>query len=109
MSELIELDIPSPKTKPEGTEEVKSGSDGKYVVGDVTVDVRAHQPSLSCLLLQAAYFTNLVSEAVETAESISKRIYNGEPLLSITANNDDYNIDVDDDDVYDNSIDDSAQ
>jgi len=91
---ILELDIPSPKVASESSEEVKrDGSDGKYVVGDVTVDVRAHQPSLSCLLLQAAHFTNLVSEAVEKTESITKRIYNGEPLLSITGDNDDYNFD----------------
>ena len=59
----------------------------------MTVDVRAHPPSLSCLLLQAAHFTNLVAEEVEKTQSTALRIYNGEPLVSVASENDDYTAD----------------
>lgn len=88
---MIELDIPSLNSNTA----VKNKDDklglterGTYVVGDVTVDVRSHPPSLSCLLLQAAHFTNLVSEAVAKTESTAMRIYNGESLHAIE--DDDY-------------------
>ncbi len=89
MTELIELDIPTSKL---GLEQ------GKYVVGDVTVDVRAHPPSLSCLLLQAAHFTNLVAEVVDKTESVARRIYGGEPLQA-AMESDDYT----DDDMFSSS------
>ena len=99
MSELIELDIPYSNLKSDNPEEAKLTPvealelEGKYVVGDVTVDVRAHSPSLSCLLLQAAHFTNLVSEAVEKTEMTARRIYNGEPLVAVASENDDFTLD----------------
>jgi hypothetical protein len=89
---LIELNIPSPIANSEENNREDPGLHklGKYVVGHVTVDVRAHPPSLSCLLLQAAHFTTLVAEAVEKTESIAKRIYNGEPLVVVMDETDDY-------------------
>ena len=94
---MIELDIPSLNQLPnnEGNIEDDLLEQGKHVVGDVTVDVRAHPPSLSCLLLQAAHFTNMVKEAVEKTETTSKRIYDGESLLTLAMENDDYTADED--------------
>ena len=91
---MIELDIPSASTNSGETkgEDSKLLEQGKYVVGDVTIDVRAHPPSLSCLLLQAAHFANLVSDAVEKTESRAKRIRNGESLNEVIEN-DDYTLD----------------
>ncbi len=71
-------------------EEIKNGV---YTVGGVSVNVRAHPPSLSCLLLQAAHFTTLVTEEVEKTESTAYRIYKGEPLVNVAAENDDYTTD----------------
>jgi len=96
LSELIELDIPPavdnqaspPKTS--SNEQFELLEVGKYLVGGVTVDVRAYPPSLACLLLQAAHFAKLVKEAVEQTETTANRIFGGESLAAVTEEDDDY-------------------
>lgn len=91
LTELIELEIPAHET--DDSDNHDETQRGIHTVRDVRVDVRAHSPSLSCLLLQAAHFKNLVEEEVEKTESTAFRIYNGEPLVNVAAENDDHTAD----------------
>ena len=84
LTELTELDIPL-----SGSYDDKTDVElGKYTVGDITVKVRSQSPSLSCLLLQAAHFTSAVSAAVKKTETMVMKAYNGEPIMSVTIEED---------------------
>ena len=110
LGELIELEIP---TNPDDDEK-KDGDDdhdndsrtksisfagvtssglGKFIVGDVTIDIRAHPPCSACLLLQAAHFAQLVKERLLHTDETVSRIYGGETLSSINQSKDDQNDD----------------
>ena len=96
LRELNELDIPNDaKVDNETPTKARRGSlprveilgAGEIAVGDTHVNVREFPPSLACLMLQAAHFTQLVNEAVEQTESLSKRIFNGESLSAVNDEN----------------------
>ncbi len=95
LRELNELDIPE-DTSSSSEEKVDSPKKvgilprveilnaGKIAVGDTQVDVRQHPPSLSCLMLQMAHFSQLVNEAIEETNATTERIFKGETLASVT-------------------------
>lgn len=97
LSELYELDIPEESSsesdaaapsKVGSLPRVKLLGAGKIAVGDTNVDVRQHPPSLACLMLQTAHFTQLVNEAVAQTESSVQRLFNGETLATVTEESD---------------------
>uniref|UniRef100_A0A7R9W467 Exocyst complex component n=2 Tax=Pseudictyota dubia TaxID=2749911 RepID=A0A7R9W467_9STRA len=82
LGELIELNVPPDPKK--GEEKEGSPSAGVFTVGDHTINVRDHFPALSCLLLQAAYFSSFVDKSVRQADNSTQRIYNGESVSAVT-------------------------
>lgn len=95
LGELNELDIPEDTSGPEKKVDdtpKKAGSlprvqvleAGKIAVGETHVDVRQYPPSLSCLMLQMAHFSQLVNEAIKETDSSVQRIFNGETLSAVT-------------------------
>lgn len=89
LNELNELDLREESFNNEnevkdcGYPRVKVLGPGKIAVGNVSVDIRDHPPSLACLLLQAAHFSQLVVETVEYTESTIERLFSGESLASM--------------------------
>lgn len=89
LNELNELDIPEEpfthkkEEKDCGHPRVKILGPGRITVGNADIDIRDHPPSLACLLLQAAHFSQTVLETVEYTESTVQRIFSGESLSSM--------------------------
>jgi hypothetical protein len=85
LGELLELNIPE---DPREAEKVDRSARyhrqpvGTYNIGGSAINVRDYPPALACLLLQAARFSNLVSNAIQDADNITQRIYEGESLSS---------------------------
>ena len=99
LRELNELEIPELKPDSENKEgnsskvrslpRVEVLGSGRISVGGREVNIREHPPSLACLMLQVAHFTQLVNEVVEQTESSVTRVYNGEPLAAVKEDNGD--------------------
>lgn len=92
LRDLNELYIPEINESDEKSDSVKKSESlpgvevlgaGKFAVGDTIVNVRENPPSLACLKLQAAHFTQLVIKAMNESESVAKRIFDGESLAII--------------------------
>lgn len=88
LSELLELDIPhDPKEAQKASasryRSTSAKSVGTFTIGGISVSVRDHPPALSCLLLQAAHFTFLVSGTIAQADDTSQRIFDGESLQKL--------------------------
>jgi hypothetical protein len=90
LTELLELDIPH---DPKEAEKVAGSryraaalkSVGTFTIGGISINVRDKPPALSCLLLQAAHFTFLVSNTIDEADTTTQRIYEGESLQKLDA------------------------
>ena len=85
LGELLELTIPEDPKEAEkvgGSARYRRQPVGTYNIGEIAINVRDFPPALACLLLQAAHFTNLVSSAIQDADNITQRIYEGESLSS---------------------------
>jgi len=85
LGELLELDIPHDPKEAEKMTGLRfrsstSKSVGSYTIGGISIDVRAHPPALSCLLLQSAYFAFVVASAIDEADNTTHRIFEGESL-----------------------------
>ena len=93
LSELLELDIPHDPKEVEKVAGAKyraatGKTVGMFTIGETSINVREHPPALSCLLLQAAHFSFLVSTTIDEAENTTTRIF-GESLSSQAANDND--------------------
>jgi hypothetical protein len=85
LAELLELDIPF---DPKEAEKVAGSryraasikAVGTFTIGGISINAREHPPALSCLLLQAAHFTFLVSSTIDEADTTTTRIFEGESL-----------------------------
>jgi len=83
LGELLELNIPEDPKESEklaGSARFRRQLVGTYNIGGITINVRDFPPALACLLLQAAHFTSLVSTAIQDADNITHRIFEGESL-----------------------------
>lgn len=84
LGELLDLDVPDDPKEAEkvGGSRYRRQAVGTYNIGGIVINVRDFPPALACLLLQAAHFTSLVSSAIEEADNMTQRIYEGESLSS---------------------------
>jgi hypothetical protein len=92
LSELLELDVPSPGSLEERSEAIsdttlKHGDEnfslrqsGVYDIHGTLISVREHRPSLACFLLQSAHFAENVRILLRSTDDECNRFFMGEAL-----------------------------
>lgn len=59
-------------------------SPGRIRVGNTSINIREHPPSIACLMLQAAHFSLLIADAIENTNSLTSKMSKGEPMEQVS-------------------------
>ncbi|GAX11403.1 hypothetical protein FisN_22Lh076 [Fistulifera solaris] len=73
LSDLLELDVPT--LPPSSESDLDPTLDGCFDIGGTKIQVRDYHPALSCLLLQAAYFSQGVKQVINNTDDACQRIF----------------------------------